>query len=403
MNKKLLSLFLACALPIALLAGSGDANSDEKVDVADIVEIVNYLKGTPSDNFDFDKADISGNRKVNEIDIKILEEVIMHGDFDLESDLDYYILQDLIRDAQEMINELSEKINQTEPKLLHMEFIASDNPMQLVEDAECVIVGDSAVGCRILNITNAKSLIPRFQFNGDYVTIGGQKAISSETAFDFSSDQILVVHSGEKTKEYTVTVSAYTGLPTLWAETKDRKLKESNLYYEATISLTDNAGYGNLSGLAETAGRMMAEGNLRYHTKTAEWSDREEWGKNDYKLSFSSAVPILDMPACTDWKLMPNVNDITMLHNQTAFYLIEISNLEYKPRFRYVDLMFNGHYSGTYMLGEYLSLQYSNMSTSVDWYLINEIAKNEKENGTLWDFEATVPRSGIRRRGKRAF
>ena len=60
MNKKLLSLFLACALPIALLAGSGDANSDEKVDVADIVEIVNYLKGTPSDNFDFDKADISG-------------------------------------------------------------------------------------------------------------------------------------------------------------------------------------------------------------------------------------------------------------------------------------------------------------------------------------------------------
>ena len=394
MNKKLFSLLLACALPFALLAGSGDANNDEKVNAADIVEIVNYLNGTPSDKFNFDKADISGNGKVNEIDIKILEEVIMCGDIDLVSDLDYYQLQDLIRDTQEKIDELNERINQTEPKLLHMEFLASDNPMQLVEDAECVIVGDSTVGCRILNIANAKSLIPRFRFNGDYVTIGGKKAKSGETAFDFRSEKILVVHSGEKTKEYTVTVSAYTGLPTLWAETKDRKLKESNLYYEATISLTDNAGYGSQSGLAETAGKMMAEGELRYHTKTLEMSDKKEWGKNDYKLSFSSAVHILDMPARKEWKLMPNVNDITMLHNQTAFYLSEISNLEFKPRSRYVDLMFNGHYAGTYMLGEYFSQQYSNMGNSVDWYLINEIAKNGKENGTLWDFETAFGDAG---------
>ena len=376
MNKKLLSLFFVCTLPIALLAGSGDANGDHKVNVADIVEIVNFLKGTPSDKFNFDEADISGNGKVNEIDMKMLEEIIMHGDFDLESALDYYTLQDLIHDVQEKIDELNETINQTEPKLLHMEFLASENPMQLVEDAECVIVGDSAVGCRILNIMNAKSLIPRFRFNGDYVTIGGQKAISSETAFDFSSEQILVVHSGEKTKEYTVAVSAYTGLPTLWTETKDRKLKKANLYYDATISLTSNAGYGSRSGLtetlAETAGRMMAQGELRYYTKMADRPGGEtEWGKNDYRLTFSSAVSLLDMPSHTDWKLQPNVNDITMLHNQTAFFLSEISDLEYTPRFRYVDLMFNGRYYGTYMLGEYLSAASTRINVGDDGYILS--------------------------------
>ena len=92
MSKKLLSLFLVCALPIALLAGSGDVNGDSKVNVADIVEIINYLNGSPSDKFNFDEADISGNGKVNDIDIKILEEVIMHDDFDLKSALDYYTL-----------------------------------------------------------------------------------------------------------------------------------------------------------------------------------------------------------------------------------------------------------------------------------------------------------------------
>jgi hypothetical protein len=394
MNKKLLSLIVFFALPLVLLAGSGDTNGDNKVNAADIVEIINYLNGTPSEKFDANEADVSGNGKVNIIDIKILEKVIMHGDLDIESDLDYYNLLDLINDAQEKIDELSDKINQTEPKLLHMEFLASENPMQLVENVECIIIGDSAVTCRVLNFMNAKSLIPRFEFTGDRVTIGGQEAISSETAFDFSSEQTLVVHNGEKTKEYIISLIAYTGLPTLWAETKSRKLKESNLYYEATFSLTDNAAYGGQSGLQETTGRIMAEGDLRYHTKTAEVSDRTEWGKNDYKLSFLSAVPILDMPAHTDWKLMPNVNDITMLHNQTAFYLTEISNLEYKPCFRYVDLMFNGHYSGTYMLGEYLSQQHPSMGTSVDWYLIHEIAKNEKGMQTLWDFETAFGDAG---------
>ena len=206
MNKKLLSLIVFFALPLVLLAGSGDTNGDNKVNAADIVEIINYLNGTPSEKFDANEADVSGNGKVNIIDIKILEKVIMHGDLDIESDLDYYNLLDLINDAQEKIDELNDKINQTEPKLLHMEFLASENPMQLVENVECIIIGDSAVTCRVLNFMNAKSLIPRFEFTGDRVTIGGQEAISSETAFDFSSEQTLVVHNGEKTKEYIISL-----------------------------------------------------------------------------------------------------------------------------------------------------------------------------------------------------
>ena len=293
---------------------------------------------------------------------------------DIENNLlveEWNTLQDLINLSQEELDKLEAKINQRDPKLLHFEFLASENPLQLVEDAECEIIGDSVVECRVLNVMSAKSLIPRFRFIGDNITIGGQKAVSSKTAFDFSSERSLVVYSGEQTKEYTVIVSAYTGLPTLWAETYGRMLSEANHYYKATVSLVDNAGYGGTGGLSETSARMMAQGTLRYYTKQVDWSGHIEWGKNDYKLNFSNAVSLLNMPAHNDWLMVPNVYDITMLHNQTAFYMSEISKLDYTPRYHYVDLMFNGRYAGTYMLGETLDGSSSRVNVGSDGYVLS--------------------------------
>ena len=371
MNKKLLSFFLICLVPISLLAGSGDVNGDRKVNVADIVEIVNYLKGTPSARFNATEADVSGNGKVDDADIKIINEVIMSGDVDLESAIEYYSLQEKIRQAQERIDELKGQINQVEPQLLHLEFLASENPKQIVEDAEAEIIGDTAVECRVLNFMRTKMLIPRFQFSGDFVTIDGQEAASGKTAFDFSSVRVLVVHAGEKTKKYTLTVNAYTGLPTLWAETKGRRLNMSNTYYEAAISLVDNVRTGGHGGLAETAGKMMALGNLRYFTKQVDDTGDIETGKNDYQMNFSTAVSLLNMPAHVNWMLNPNIYDITMLHNQTAFFMSKISNLDYTPRYQFVNLMFNGRYSGTYMLGECLDAATSRVDVGNDGFILN--------------------------------
>ena len=371
MNKKLLSFILICLIPISLLAGSGDVNGDKKVNVADIVEIVNYLRGTPSDNFNATEADVSGNGKVDDTDIKIINEVIISGEVDLESAIEYYTLQERIRQAQEKIDELTNQINLEGPQLLHLEFLASENPMQMVEDAEVEIIGDSAVECSVLNFMKAKTLIPRFQFIGDHVTIDGQEAESSKTAFDFSSARALVVHAGEKTKKYTITVNAYTGLPTLWAETKGRQLNTSNSYYEATICLVDNVRTGGKGGLTETKGKMMALGNLRYFTKQVDNTGDIETGKNDYQMNFSTAVSLLNMPAHVNWKLNPNIGDITMLHNKTAFFMSEMSNLDYTPRYQYVDLMFNGRYSGTYMLGECLDAATSRVDVGHDGFILN--------------------------------
>jgi hypothetical protein len=116
---------------------------------------------------------------------------------------------------------------------------------------------------------------------------------------------------------------------------------------------------------------MMALGSLRYYTKQSDWSGQTEWGKTDYRITFSSAVSLLDMPSHKDWELNPNVYDITMLHNQTAFFMSQMSKLDYTPRFRYVDLMFNGRYYGTYMLGEYLSVGSTRVNVGDDGFIMS--------------------------------
>ena len=88
MNKKLLALFLACFLPSAMFAGSGDANNDGKVDVADIVEIIsNYILKTRSDldriwtdvNVDVKKiwADANVDGKIDMKDVKTIADYLI--------------------------------------------------------------------------------------------------------------------------------------------------------------------------------------------------------------------------------------------------------------------------------------------------------------------------------------
>lgn len=69
MNKKLLALFLACFLPVALLAGSGDVNGDGKIDEKDIKLIAEYIMGKSPENFNKDEADVNEDGIVNAIDI----------------------------------------------------------------------------------------------------------------------------------------------------------------------------------------------------------------------------------------------------------------------------------------------------------------------------------------------
>lgn len=63
--------------PKPLVYDAGDANGDDKINVADIVEIVNYIAGKPSASFIFAAADVNGDNAVNATDVELIVNSIM--------------------------------------------------------------------------------------------------------------------------------------------------------------------------------------------------------------------------------------------------------------------------------------------------------------------------------------
>jgi hypothetical protein len=154
---------------------------------------------------------------------------------DVEKRLDN--LEGETKSASEQIDELKRK----EPQLLSISFLSKDNSMQLVEDVKGEIIGDSIVESWIKNIVNDKLLIPHFEYTGESVTIDNVSAKSDETQIDFKTPIKLTVSNQGKTKDYTVYVHSFTGLPVLWIETEGRaEITSKDDYLNAHLKLVED-------------------------------------------------------------------------------------------------------------------------------------------------------------------
>ena len=255
------------------------------------------------------------------------------------------------------------------PKLLNLEFRASDNPEELIVDATCTIIGDSVVDCWVHNIMESKQLIGRFTFEGDNVTINENTMVSGETRYDYRAPVKLTVKAADLTQEYTVYVHAFTGLPVLWIETEDRKdISSKEEYLNAHFRLVEDVVTRSAGDVVEFDGQIKGRGN-------------STWGmpKKPYRLKFSDKVSFLDEPKDKAWILLANYSDKTSLRTSTAFYMGSISNLEYTPHFHFVDVMLNGRYNGIYQLGDKLKISKNRVNVGDDGFLMEIDARASGE------------------------
>ena len=230
-----------------------------------------------------------------------------------------------------------------EPRLLSLEFLASDNPMQLVGDARCAIVGDSVVDCWVSNIMPDKRLVARFSATGG-VALDGAEAVSGQTACDYRHPVRLSVATPGGSRAYTVVVHAFTGLPVLWIETEGgQDVLSKDEYQRATFRLVEDIATGAAGGVAEGALDIRGRGNTTW-----------DMPKKPYRLRLDAKAALLGMPADRSWVLLANYADKTMLRNELAFTMGRMSTLGYTPRTRFVELVLNGRYQGTYQLCEKL-------------------------------------------------
>ena len=248
--------------------------------------------------------------------------------------------------------------------LAYFEFLHADNPYQLVEDVKCEIAGDSIV-CWVPNIMPNKVLIPHFSYQGKNLTIGGKDAESGVTPIDFGKPQKVTISSDLLSKDYTVYVYSYTGLPMVWLTTTNREnISASERTYQAKLKIVENARTRGAGDVIEANVRLTSDHAYKIGRFLGWYFGLKREAEK------SSGISVLDEPANTTWDLLSNAIDPTMLHTQTGFHLGNISNLHYTPHFHFADLMLNERYFGTYLLGETIDYSSDRTDVGIDGFIV---------------------------------
>lgn len=223
-------------------------------------------------------------------------------------------------------------------------FLRSDNP-QLPEDIYCTYdEATSTFTARTPEVLDLSAMVATFIASGR-VTVGGVEQQSGITANDFSREVEYAVESGEGERyEYTVRLINFTGLPVVYINSStgmrpigsDITSKEE--WKPATIRIDGN---GVWDDLPETAMSLRGRGNIT-------WG----WDKKPFNMKFEKRTSMLGMPEHKRWVMLANYCDRTMVRNSTAFYASGLTSLKWAPRSQYVELFYNGDYTGTYQLAE---------------------------------------------------
>lgn len=99
--------------------------------------------------------------------------------------------------------------------------------------------------------------------------------------------------------------------------------------------------YDNGTKILDKTGQMKGRGNNS-------WS----YPKKPFQIKFDKKQQILpDAPSqCKKWTLINNYGDKTLMRNKVAFDMSREAGLAYTPYCRFVDVIYNGEYEGTYQL-----------------------------------------------------
>ena len=251
----------------------------------------------------------------------------------------------------------------SDPVLLTMEFKRSDNT-GLSKDVVCDVYSSTGiVNCWLPELDDSKTLIPRFTFDGTLVMIGSQEVTSGSTAVDFSQPIPLTVMTSKGTKEYTVYVYSYTGLPVMRIDTETGNFINSKVtYVNAHMKLTEDVKTRGAGDVLEADLQIKGRGNSTWGVST--------WPKKPYRLKFNEKVSLLGEHKDRSWVLLANFADKSAIRNHVAFYMGKISNLEYTSSSHFVELFLNGRYDGTYEVCEKIKISNHRVAVGDDGFLL---------------------------------
>lgn len=345
--------------------------------------------------------------------------------------------------------------------------LAENNPGTLEENLDFAIGTDKITG-RTTTYTQINSLIPVFSTNADSVTANGQLVESGETPVDFTGPVHYKLYGKDgNTKQYDVLLTNFTGLPIINIHTEgEQPINSKDNYLDASITINGIGdfpdfegnmkikGHGNstwtqpkkpykfkfdsknaLLGMAKGKSWIllanyidlsairnelsMAFGRVSKLDWTPHMQFAELYVNDSYRGTYQLAEQIKinkERVNISDDGYLLEVDNPSKMDDDDIFFetprmTVTIKDPDIDPgssRYNYIkdyiNMVEGVLYSDNFKDPNEGYAKYMDVTSFVDWYLINEIAKNNDaifysscymniapdgklKMGPLWDFD----------------
>ena len=245
-------------------------------------------------------------------------------------------------------------------EIISFSFLSSQNSDKLLSDVHCSIDTNNVIECLIPYILDDKELIPTFQVSKGNLMYVNDEIESGESILDCSSVLRLRLETSNDTVFYSLKVRQFTGLPIVYITTDGYEtISSTEEYINGSIKVVSDFAKVGTTGIFESTMQIRGRGNSTWNMP-----------KKPYKIKFDEKKSLLGMPADKEWVLLANYSDKSLLRLALAFYMGEMSEMEYTPRSKFVEVVINGVYNGTYQLCEQLKVSKDRVNVGDDGYLL---------------------------------
>jgi len=219
---------------------------------------------------------------------------------------------------------------------------------------------------------NITQLIANFDFVGSEVRIGDKIQNTNITINDFSEVvTYTVVGEDGSTKDYTIDVKWFTGLPIISITTENgEEISSREDYVKGFVTINGARLFDNSSGDMKIKGR----GHSTWYVHP----------KKPYQLKFDEETEVLGMPEDRKWIFLAEHSDKTLMRNSLAFEMGYISNLDWTPEHQYSEVFINGEYNGTYNITQKVEASENRVNLGANGFLCEIDTPDHLEEGDIY-------------------
>jgi len=263
-----------------------------------------------------------------------------------------------------------DEIVKPELSISNFTFLKSYNT-GLQHDVYLIAEGQKLSG-RVPFEADITQLIANFDFVGSEVRIGDKIQNSNVTINDLSEVvTYTVVGDDGATKDFTVDVTWFTGLPIISITTENgEEISSRDDYVKGFVTINGTRLFENSSGDMKIKGR----GHSTWYVHP----------KKPYQLKFDEETEVLGMPEDRKWIFLAEHSDKTLMRNSLAFEMGYISNLDWTPEHQYSEVFINGEYNGTYNITQKVEASENRVNLGANGFLCEIDTPDHLEEGDIY-------------------